>query len=280
MSELSSRFRGAFKSHFTAWSVVWDVLCSVAAVYLIHRNLPHWLDRGDAPQNMALYLSLAALAMGCLVSYRRANGLRTEGSWVRPGEEEHHVALLFGEVLASLAVIGLLLVPPVVYAAVQAPAALAPSAAGALVLGVNTALIALASTAVFFLLSGYTLGSEGYSVFAWVVVVLGFSRSEVAERVTEGFASLPMVPASAIGSAVGLLSRIFTPPIEELIKSSMAGSWTGSGLFLAQCALISAFALCLSAVIVSRWGKYSRRERREVRAQERATASSGGVGAA
>ena len=97
---------------------------------------------------------------------------------------------------------------------------------------------------------------------------------------TEGFASLPMVPASAIGSAVGLLSRIFTPPIEELIKSSMAGSWTRSGLFLAQCALISAFALCLSAVIVSRWGKYSRRERREVRAQERATASSGGVGAA
>ena len=72
---MSSRFRGAFKSHFTAWSVVWDVLCSVAAVYLIHRNLPHWLDRGDAPQNMALYLSLAALAMGCLVSYRRANGL-------------------------------------------------------------------------------------------------------------------------------------------------------------------------------------------------------------
>lgn len=263
------------RNHFTSWPVTWDLLCSGLTVYLLHRNLPHWLDRGDAQPNVVLYLSLAALALGCLVPYRRANVLRTDQSWVKPADEDNHVALFCAEALASLVAVAVLMIPPTLYVAIQAPSTLAASAMGAAVLVVNTLLIVIACISVFFLLSGYTLGGEGYSVFAWVIAVLGFSRSEIADRVAEGLASLPGVPASSVGAAVGGLCRIFTPPIEELIKSSMAGSWAGSGLFIAQSLLISAFALCLSLTIVSRWGKYSRRERREIRA-----ASAGGMDAA
>ena len=165
-----------------------------------------------------------------------------------------------------------LLVPPV--AAVQAPRLGAQRwCAG---VEVNTALIALEAPPSSSC-SPVTLGSEELSCSrgSWSC---WDSRVRGRGRVTEG--SRPTDYGLRDRLRHGPLSHIFPPPIEELIKSSMAGSWTGSGLFLAQCALISAFALCLSAVIVSRWGKYSRRERREVRAQERATASSGGVGAA
>jgi hypothetical protein len=265
--------------HFRSWSFIWDLVCSFGTVYLLQRNLPHWTG-DEIRDNVVLYICISAFALACLVAYRRANSLRTETSWTDPAQEDNHGALLTAEVLCSIAVVFMLLIPPFAFIGVSAPSALVPSAMALPVLLVNLIIIVIASVGVFFLLSGYTLGTEGYSVFAWVIVVLGFSRSEVADRVTDGLSGVPFLPAPSIGAAAGAVSRVFTPPIEELIKSSMAGTWAGHGLHLAQGLLIAAFTLCLSAYIVTRWGKYDRRERREIRAQGRQGSSAGDADAA
>jgi len=58
------------------------------------------------------------------------------------------------------------------------------------------------------------------------------------------------------------VGRVVTPPIEELIRAALDGTFAGRGLFIAQAALQVCLALLLSYVVVSKWGSYDWRERR------------------
>ncbi len=269
MTAILQRFKGAFLTHFRSWSIVWELGACVVCVFLLVRNLPLMSDPGPAlhqtpepEKDVALYLCVLALLISSLVAYRRSNALRAEGAWTNVAEATDHGALLTGELLCSLLVSVLYCIPPVAYVALAAPSYLAPSTEHALVLVASMGFIVVISTAVFYLLSAYVLGAEGFSVLAIAIIILGFSRSDVPREVARAAAKAPFMASLRLDEGAEYVVRVVTPPIEELIRAALDGTFAGRGLFIAQAALQVCLALLLSYVVVSKWGSYDWRERR------------------
>lgn len=263
MGVVLARLRGAAASHFRSWSCLVEVLASAVTVYLVRRNLPDIESDPSPAQTVALYACVLALCVSALVSHRRANGLRSEGTWVDLRKEEHHGALLVAEYIWCLLITLVLCLPPLIYAASADAALVAPTVEWALTLAAALVLIAAATAAAFYVLSAYVLGTEAWAIVAGAIIVLGFSRSDVPREVGRGLGFLGASVGGAVGHVAGVAVRVVTPPIEETIKAALAGSFAGSGLYIAQLLLQTAFALCLSVYVVSRWGVYSLAERRE-----------------
>jgi len=277
-----ARLGRAMVSHFRSWSCLVEVGASAVTVYLIRRNLPDIQADPEPAKTVALYVCVLALCVSALVSHRRANGVRSEGSWVDLRREEHHAALLAAEYVWCLILTLVLCVPPLVYAAMVDPSLVVVSVGWILTLAAVVVMIAAATAAVFYVLSAFVLGTEAWAIVAAAIVVMGFSRSDVPREVARGLGFLGAPAAEAIGHVIGVTVRVLTPPIEETIKAGLVGSFEGSALFIAQLLLQTAFALCLSAYVVSRWGPYSLAERREVAQQasaEKAGSTAGGAGA-
>jgi hypothetical protein len=245
---------------------LWEVGFALLCVYLLARNIPLMVAvSGGAWVDTSRYLCLLNLLIAGVVAYRRSNALRSESAWINVREEKSHPALLIGELLATCFITWGLCAIPTVFAFMREPSLVAAGAPaiGSLVaaMAVNTVLTA----GVFYLLSGYVLGTEAVAIIAWTVIVLGFARSDVARELAKGlgFLSSPTI-SQGIGDAVGIAVRVATPPLEELTKAAMAGTLVGAAVFFAQAVLQAAFVICLSVQIVSRWGAYAWSERKEL----------------
>ncbi len=276
MSTVTKRFWGAFRNHLMSWSSLWDLALSVGSVVLLTRSLPSIANPATAingqpepEKDIACWLCVLALLLASLVSYRRANALRAEGAWTNVTKEQSHGALLWGELLCAWAVTILLLLPTIVYLAATQPQLLAPSAAAAATLASALVLITLMASAVFYFLSAYVLGAEGFSVLAITIVILGFSRSDVPREVARTVEKIPALAALPISDVVSIATRVFTPPIEETIKAAIDGSFAGRELFVAQAVLQVVFLIALSGYVVSRWGSHDLEARRELARSKR-----------
>ncbi len=269
MTAILTRFKGAFLTHFRSWSLIWEVGACAVCVLLLVRNLPLMSAPGPAMhqnpephKDVALYLCVLALFVSSLVAYRRSNALRAEGAWTNVAEATDHSALLTGELLCSVLVSALYCIPPIVYVAFANPSALAPSMQDFLVLSAAMGLIIAIATAVFYLLSAYVLGAEGFSVLAIAIVILGFSRSDVPREVARAAAKLPATADLGLDNVASIVVRVVTPPIEELIRAALDGTFAGRTAFILQAVLQVGLAVLLSYYVVSKWGSYDWRERR------------------
>jgi hypothetical protein len=249
--------------------VLWEIGCTAFCIYLLARNMPFMIAvSGTAWDDSARYLCHLSLLVAGLIAYRRSNALRSESAWTNVREETNQPGLLLGEIIATCCITWALCLIPVVFAFVREPSLLN---GGAAALGsLATAIVAntILTTGVFFLLSGYVLGTEAVAIVAWTVIVLGFARSDVARELAKGLAFLSPTVGQGMGEAAGIAVRVATPPLEELTKAAMAGNLAGAPIFLAQAGLQAAFVICLSVQIVSRWGAYAWPERRELAKRE------------
>lgn len=271
LGNIGTRYRGALLNHLRSWSSLWDLGVAAASVYLLSRSIPAWMNpdtavNGDPePETYAaLYLCVLMLLLSSLVSYRRANALRAEGAWTDVGQEKNHTALLMGELLCSLTIALILALPSLIYVGVQQPGLVMASPATGLALLGALALIAAMASTVFYFLSAYVLGAEGFSVLAITVVILGFSRSDVPREITRTIAKVPALASLPIPDVASVATRILTPPIEETIKAAIDGTFAGRGLFVAQALLQIVFLVALSTYVVSRWGPHDLEARREL----------------
>lgn len=275
-----NRFVGAFASHFRSWSVLWELLATGTCFYLFVHNLP--IMRSQPPeegrQDVSLYMFLLALVLTGLVAYRRSNALRSEHSWVDVKTESSHPALLLGELLCSVCVPLLLCLVPAAYVAAVAPSLIAPSLSWVLVNVASLVLMVMVTAAVFYLLSAYVLGTEGFAVFAIALVILGFSRSDVPKELSRALAGVPALGHSGLVEAVGAATLIATPPIEELIKAGLAGSFAGYGPWVAQGVVQLVIMVVISGIIVRCSGRHSWTERRQYRRAVAAQAAAARLG--
>lgn len=277
MAVVAQRFVGALRNHLTSWSSVQDLVVAVAAMLLLRRGLPGMMSpmaaahgQPEPTQSVALWLTVLALLAASLVSYRRANALRSEQAWTQPAQETHHCALLAGELLCSAAVALLMTLPSLLWVAIAAPAVLAPSAAALLTLLASIVLLIAMAISVFYLLSAYVLGAEGFSVFAITIVILGFARSDVPREIARTVAGVPFL--AFLPDVTSIATRVFTPPLEETIKAAIAGSFAGQGLYLAQGVLQVVFLVALSLHLVHHSGALDLEGRRVARRERRASA--------
>jgi hypothetical protein len=270
LTTVGRRFTGALLNHLRSWSSLWDLGISLACVLLLRRALPGIVSpenavAGDprAAEVVALWLCGLNLLLASVVSYRRANALRTEAAWTSVADEKNPCALLWGELLCSWVVALVLTLPAIAYLALAAPALLAPSTSALLALLASMVLITVMASAVFYFLSAYVLGAEGFSVLAITLVILGFSRSDVPREAARTLSKVPALAELPIPDIVSKVTRVITPPIEETIKAAIDGTFAGRGLFVAQALVQVVFLIALSMYVVSRWGALDLEARRE-----------------
>jgi hypothetical protein len=253
-------------------------------VWLLRRAMPGIVSTenaigGDpqAPQVVALWICGLCLLLASVVSYRRANALRTETSWISVADEKNPCALLWGELLCTWVVALVLTLPVIAYVAFTAPALLVPSTSAFLALLASLVLIAVMASSVFYFLSAYVLGAKGFSVLAITLVILGFSRSDVPREVGRTLSKVPALAQLPIPEVVSAITRVITPPIEETIKAAIDGTFAGRELFVAQAIVQVVFLIALSMYVVSRWGALDLEARRDA-ARNKGSEGSGAVG--
>lgn len=233
---LGGYFRAAIAHHLRTWAWVTEAGETVLCIYLIA------LAASDmTPDVFMLYPGIFALVVAGTLAYRRTIACRSERSYVDLGEVRNRQALLFGEALACFSMSAILIAATFVAGAILAPGKI--GTAGSLALGYGLILInAAAAVMITFLFSGLVLSTDAPSVLSIVVLVLGASRSDLSREIMR---SVPLEP-------LVFVSRLLTPPFEEVIKCAMHGTLALDWAYAVQTVIYACLAACISSALFAR----------------------------
>lgn len=238
--------RSAIAHHFRSSAVISELVVTALAIYLLMVSAePMTLAR------FMLYPGITALLLAGMLAYRRAALCRSDKSHVNLEELTDTRSFLIGEMLASLILTALLTLAVIGVGAACYPELVAEHP-GQVAAGYAIILLAASSAvALQYLFSGLCLRTEMASVLAIVAIVLGASRSALADEVHQaldrGFGL-----GHYLSQVILAVARIIFPPLEELIKSAMYGVTATTALYLVQGGVYAAIVAWVALLLIRR----------------------------
>lgn len=238
--------KAAIAHHIKSYAIVSELLVTGCAIY--------FLAASSEPMSLArlmLYPGITGLLLGGMVAYRRAILCRSEKSHVDVHKLSDTRSFLVGEIVASLLITGGLTSWVLVSAGLCYPE-LVTAHPYQVAAGFGIILLAAVTAITLqYLFSGLCFRTDMVSVVAIVAIVLGASRTALADEVHRALDHGAGV-GRGISDIVLAIARVVFPPLEELIKSAMYGVTRMTAWYLVQCAVYAAIVAWVAALLVRR----------------------------